>query len=87
MNAAPLCTEGQFMQRAPQRLFNDCNNLQFSDLTTNQVVGYTESVPHTSSGCPKTHEQILDSYEVQVDSFFGIMWINRLKNMNFNSDS
>ena len=38
MNAAPLCTEGQFIQRAPQRLFNDYNNLQFSDLTTNRAV-------------------------------------------------
>ena len=39
MSPAPLCTVGQFMQRTPQRLFNDDNNLQFSDLTTNQVVG------------------------------------------------
>ena len=40
------------MQRAPQWLFNDYNNLWFIDLTTNQVpVGYAANVHFEASSC------------------------------------
>lgn len=39
MCPALLCAVGQFVQRAPLRLFNDYRYLPIANLTTNQAVG------------------------------------------------
>jgi len=39
LGPAPLCVVGQILQRTPLRHINDYNNLQSTELTSNQVVG------------------------------------------------